>query len=318
MRSLRVSALLACMAAGALAQPQDNQAIFQSKILPVLNESCASCHGVATPQSDLTITSYDSVLRGGKHGPAIVPGSSKTSLLIQYINGEKTPQMPLGGSLPPARLAELTSAIDKMSPLAARQEARDDYMEWLLKAPKAPVVPKVANEASVSNPIDAFVLAKLGSKQMHPAPPADRRTLIRRAYFDLIGLPPTPEEVAAFLADRDPQAWPKVIDRLLADPRYGEHWARHWLDLARYAESDGFAIDGERPTAWRYRDYVIRAFNEDKPYDLFVMEQLAGDELQDKRESEKNESERLVAMGFCGWLHGKPMPLPNSSFARTF
>jgi hypothetical protein len=298
MSRVKISAVLACMFTTALAQPEDNQAIFQSRILPVLSENCASCHNVPTAQSGLTVTSYEALLRGGKHGQAIVPGSSQASLLIQYIKGEKSPQMPLGGSLPPARLAELTSAIDRMAPLAVRQEPQDEYMEWLLKAPKPPAIPKVADASRVTNPIDAFVLAKLESKQMRPAPPADRRLLMRRAYYDLIGLPPTPEEVAAFLADRDPLAWPKLIDRLLADPRYGEHWARHWLDLARYAESDGFAVDTERPTAWRYRDYVIRAFNEDKPYDLFIKEQLAGDEVKDSREPEKNESERLVALGF--------------------
>jgi hypothetical protein len=299
MTTLRVSALLACTVITALAQSEDNQAIFQAKILPVLTESCGVCHSASTAQSGLAVNSFDALLRGGKHGPAIVPGSSQTSLLVQYLKGEKTPQMPLGGTLPRERLAELTSAIDKMAPPAtARKESHDAYMDWLLKAPKAPAIPTVANASAVVNPIDAFVLAKLESKQMRPAPAADRRVLIRRVYFDLIGLPPTPEEVSAFLADRDPQAWPKLIDRLMADPRYGEHWARHWLDLARYAESDGFAIDGERPSAWRYRDYVIRAFNEDKPYDLFVKEQIAGDEVKDSREPEKSMSERLVAMGF--------------------
>ena len=118
---------------------------------------------------------------------------------------------------------------------------------------------------------------------MTPAPAADRRALIRRVYFDLIGLPPAPEEVSTFVNDRDPAAYAKLVDKLLADPRYGERWGRHWLDLVRFAESDGFAIDSERPTAWRYRDYVIRAFNQDKPYDLFIKEQLAGDEMKDKR-----------------------------------
>jgi len=292
------SAFLVCMCSGVLLEAEDNQAVFQSRILPVLTESCGACHSGSKAQNDLVVTSYEAVLQGGKHGQAIVPGSSQSSLLIQYIKGEKSPQMPLGGSLPPARLAELASAIDAMVPVAVHQQARDEYLEWLLRAPKAPGIPQVVDAGWVKNPIDAFVLAKLESKQMRPAPRADRRILIRRAYFDLIGLPPSPEEVAAFLADQDPHAWEKLVDRLLADPRYGEHWARHWLDLARYAESDGFAVDGERPAAWRYRDYVIRAFNKDKPYDLFIQEQLAGDEVEDKRASEKDQSERLVALGF--------------------
>ena len=292
------SAFLVCMCSGIVVRAEDNQAIFQRAILPVLTQRCGTCHSGSRPQSDLVVTSYESLLRGGKHGQAIVPGSSQTSLLIQYLKGEKSPQMPLGGTLPPERLAELVSAIDAMAPLALGPKPRDEYLEWLLKPPKAPDVPKVVNAGWVQNPIDAFVLGKLESRQMRPAPPADRRALIRRAYFDLIGLPPPPEEVAAFLADRDPHAWEKLVDRLLADSRYGEHWARHWLDLARYAESDGFAVDGERPAAWRYRDYVIRAFNKDKPYDIFIQEQLAGDEVRDKRASEKDQSERLVALGF--------------------
>jgi hypothetical protein len=206
--------------------------------------------------------------------------------------------MPLGGSLPAARLAELTLAIDAMAPVKPSERPAEPHLEWLLKPPKTRAIPSVGDASWVKNPIDAFVLAKLESKKMHPAPQAGRRVLIRRAYYDLIGLPPSPEEVAAFLSDQDPRAWEKLVDRLLADPRYGEHWARHWLDLARYAESDGFAVDGERPTAWRYRDYVIRAFNKDKPYDLFILEQLAGDEVQDKRETEEDQPERLVALGF--------------------
>ncbi len=292
------SAFLLYICFGVLVEAEDNQAIFQTKILPVVAENCAKCHSGSKPQSDLAVTSYDLLLQGGKHGQAIVPGSSQTSLLIQYVKGEKSPQMPLGGTLPAARLAELAAAIDAMAPVVARRQARDEYLEWLLKPPKAPAIPSVENAGWVKNPIDAFVLGKLESKKMRPAPAADRRVLIRRAYYDLIGLPPSPEEVAAFLADQDPHAWDKVIDRLLADPRYGEHWARHWLDLARYAESDGFAVDTERPTAWRYRDYVIRAFNKDKPYDLFIQEQLAGDEVEDKRVTEKDRSERLVALGF--------------------
>src|SRR4029077_19693021 len=135
-------------------------------------------------------------------------------------------------------------------------------------------------------------------KGLTPAPAADRRALIRRVTFDLIGLPPTPEEVDAFLSDASPDAYQKIVDKLLADSRYGERWARHWLDLARFAESDGFAIDSERPTAWRYRDYVIRAFNQDKPYDVFIKEQLAGDELRVENDAESARAERLLALGF--------------------
>jgi hypothetical protein len=154
-----------------------------------------------------------------------------------------------------------------------------DRAHWAFQKVVRPTPPKVRNAAGVRNPIDAFVFAQLEAKQIEPSPPADRATLLRRAYLDLIGLPPSPQEVAEFLADQSTVAFEKAVDRLLASPHYGERWARHWLDLARYAESEGFKADETRPNAWRYRDYVIRSFNEDKPYDRFVCEQIAGDEL---------------------------------------
>src|SRR6266852_7176262 len=150
---------------------------------------------------------------------------------------------------------------------------------WAFQPVKRTEPPAAKNARLAATPIDRFILAKLESKGLKPNPPADRVTLIRRLSFDLIGLPPTPEEVDAFLADRSPNAYEKVVDRLLASPHYGERWARHWLDLARFAESEGFKSDETRPNAWRYRDYVIKAFNENKPYDRFVKEQIAGDEL---------------------------------------
>jgi len=274
-----------------------NETIFREQILPVVEANCAKCHVGANPASDLSLATWDGTLRGGKHGAAIAPGKSNDSLLIQYVRGEKNPRMPVGGVLPDATIAALAAAIDRMQPMV-QAAPRDAYAEWLLHAPKTPAIPAVKHKDWVKNPIDAFVLAKLEEKGLTPAPAADRRALIRRVTFDLIGLPPTPEEVDAFLSDSSQDAYPKIVDKLLADSRYGERWARHWLDLARFAESDGFAIDSERPTAWRYRDYVIRAFNTDKPYDLFIKEQLAGDELEDKRAKAEDRSERLVALGF--------------------
>jgi len=276
----------------------DNQAVFQNEILNVLQKACASCHSGSTPQSEFSISSYESLLHGGKHGPAIVPGSAQASLLIQYLRGEKTPQMPLGSLLPSSTIEDLAAAIGKMTPVATGQDQRDQYVKWLLAPPTAPKIPTVGASDQIKNPIDAFVLSKLSGKQMNPAPPANRRVLIRRLYFDMIGLPPSPEEVNRFVADQDPLAYDKLVDSLLGDARYGERWARHWLDLVRYAESDGFAIDSERPTAWRYRDYVIRAFNQDKPYDLFIKEQLAGDEAQVENDSDNARAERLLALGF--------------------
>jgi hypothetical protein len=280
-----------CVSAGS--DSTSNETIFREQILPVVEANCAKCHSGANPASDLSLGTWDTALRGGKHGAAIAPGKSNDSLLMQYVRGEKAPRMPVGGALPEATIAALAAAIDRMQPIAQAAQ-RDAYAEWLLHAPKTPPIPAVKHKDWVKNPIDAFVLAKLEEKGLTPAPAADRRALLRRVTFDLIGLPPMPEEVDAFLSDSAPDAYQKIVDKLLADSRYGERWARHWLDLARFAESDGFAIDSERPTAWRYRDYVIRAFNADKPYDLFIKEQLAGDELEDKRA----KSERLVALGF--------------------
>jgi len=230
----------------------------------------------------------DSLRKGGKHGPAL-------DHLVSYLTGEKTPKMPLGGELPAGVVDEIRSEIAKL-PAMPQATKRDAHWDWLRTKP-AQADPPAANGANWSrNEIDRFIHARLAQNSLTPAPEADKRTLLRRLYFDLIGLPPTPAETRDFLADNDPKAYEKQIDKLLADPRYGERWGRHWLDLVRYAESDGFAIDGERPTAWRYRDYVIRAFNSDKPYDLFALEQIAGDEYRGKRAS--SAADRMVALGF--------------------
>ncbi len=291
MVALRRAAVPLLFAASCLAA-DSNESIFRDKILPTLTTHCASCHTVSTPAGSLSVADLSSVLNGGKHGGAITPGSSASSLLIQYVRGEKTPKMPMGGSLPDATVTALAAAIDEMKPAGSSPKAANPYAAWLFSKPKPPAIPAVKQSDWTKNPIDSFILAKLEAKGLSPAPPAAKRALIRRVYFDLIGLPPTPQEIDDFISSSDPAAYEKIVDRLLADPRYGERWGRHWLDLVRFAESDGFAIDGERPTAWRYRDYVIRSFNKDKPYDRFVKEQLAGDEL------DKKGSERLVALGY--------------------
>ena len=277
----------------------DNGAVFREQLLPILQAQCASCHDGPTPQNNFSVSSLESLLRGGKNGPAVVPGSARDSLLMQYVRGERMPQMPLGGALTAPLILQLAEALDSMAPLAEPDRVADGHWGWLLRKPESPPIPKVKSYDRVENPIDAFILGQLEAKGLRPAPQADRRVLIRRVYFDLIGLPPTPEEVRSFLRDSDPKSYEKLIDRLLDDPSYGERWARHWLDLVRYAESNGFATDIERPTAWRYRDYVIRSFNRDKPFDVFIKEQLAGDELvEDLKSDEDRKAERLVALGF--------------------
>ncbi len=277
----------------------DNEAVFRQQLLPILQAQCASCHDGPNPQNDLSVSSLDGLLRGGKNGPAVVPGSARDSLLIQYVRGQRMPRMPLGATLSDAVVRQLAEALDSMAPLARPRRVADEHWGWLLRKPESAPIPKLKSSDRLENPIDAFILAKLEAKGLQPAPAADRRALIRRLYFDLIGLPPTPEEVRSFVRDSDPKSYEKVIDRLLDDPGYGERWGRHWLDLARYAESNGFATDIERPTAWRYRDYVVRSFNQDKPFDLFIKEQLAGDELDDNLLSDEDrDPERVVALGF--------------------
>ena len=270
---------LFCAIAVAQTNPLDNATIFDRLVRPVIQKSCAPCHGGPTLSGGLDLSSWNSVLAGGKHGPAVIPGDAKHSLLVQYIKGEVTPKMPVGGSLDPTVIESLASAIGGMKALPATTSKKNSYLNWLLHKPANPSVPSVQNVGWVKNSIDAFILAKLEVKQLHPAPEASKRALLRRVYFDLTGLPPTPDQIRAFESDPDPAAYEKIVDKLLASPRYGERWGRHWLDLARFAESDGFAIDGERPNAWRYRDYVIRSFNQDKHYDEFVKEQIAGDEM---------------------------------------
>ncbi len=269
----------------------DNGAIFRDKIQPILTANCAGCHGAANASGGLSFAGWEKALEGGKRGAAIAPGDSKSSLVVRFLRGEQQPKMPLGGTLDAKVIDAIAGAIDSRKPeIRATSDA-----QWAYRKPARPEPPKVADSVWVRNPIDAFVLAKLESKQMKPAPEVSKRALLRRVYFDLIGLPPSPEDIRAFEANTSAGALEGVIDKLLEDKRYGERWARHWLDLVRFAESDGFAIDGERPTAWRYRDYVIRSFNSDKPYDQFVKEQIAGDEVEDKR---VNRTEGVIALGF--------------------
>ncbi len=180
-----------------------------------------------------------------------------------------------------------------MAPLAPFEKyAPEERGRWAYQRPKRPEIPRVQNTAWVKTPVDAFVLARLEKEGLTPAQPADRATLLRRVTFDLTGLPPSPEEIDAFVKDPSPNAYANVVERLLASPHYGERWGQHWLDVVRYADTDGFEYDALRPDAWRYRDYVIRSFNHDKPFDRFILEQLAGDELA------PGDQEALIAVGF--------------------
>jgi len=224
------------------------------------------------------------LLKGGRRGPALVPGKAEQSLLYLAAAHQGELKMPPGSSspLPPDELMTLKKWIEEGAEWpeeTAHAKRAEETTWWSLRKLRRPPVPSAKNQAGQANPIDVFVLAKLEEKRLTPAPKADKRTLLRRAYYDLIGLPPSPEQLEQFLKDSSPDAYEKVIDALLDSPQYGERWGRHWLDVVRYADSAGFEGDVFYPNAWRYRDYVIKSFNEDKPYDRFIQEQIAGDEL---------------------------------------
>ncbi len=244
----------------------------------ILEAKCVSCHGEAR-MSDLDLRQRATALKGGKRGPAVVPGQAEASLLYKAVRRDGELQMPPGkAALTPVEMDALRQWIDKGAHWEGASRAAAPSW-WSFRKPVRPQIPEVKNASWVRNPIDAFVLAKLEENGLRPAPEASRRTLARRAYFDLHGLPPAPEEMERFLNDGSSDAYEKLIDRLLASPRYGERWGRYWLDLVRYADTSGFETDHFFITAWRYRDWVISSFNADKPYTTFVQEQIAADEM---------------------------------------
>ncbi len=250
----------------------------------ILERRCVSCHDAAGKKGGLSLVSRKELLAGGESGQLVVPGKPAESLLLDYVTGDK-PLMPKDG--PPLTAEEIAAlklwiAEDAAWPgeRVLEDKSLADANWWSLKPLVRPAVPKIQNpKAQIHNPIDAFIIAKLTELGLPQSPEADRRTLIRRLHFDLVGLPPTPAEIEAFVADSDPQAYQRLVDRLLASPHYGERWARHWLDVVHFGETHGYDKDKPRPNAWPYRDYVIRALNSDKPYGQFVAEQIAGDVL---------------------------------------
>ncbi|HVC99322.1 MAG TPA: PSD1 and planctomycete cytochrome C domain-containing protein [Pirellulales bacterium] len=262
---------------GSLTNADDGKSFFERRVAPVLSERCAACHNGDKSSGGLDLTTREALLKGGDSGPAIEPGKPGESLLLDMVSGNE-PQMPKKAKpLTAGQLASLHQWIETGADWPKGVEVTGTL--WSLRPVVRPIVPEVNHAALVRTPVDAFILRRLEEEKLAPMPPADRLTLIRRATFDLHGLPPTPAEIDEFLADASGGAFARLIDRLLASPRYGERWGRHWLDLASYADSHGFELDYPRPHAWRYRDYVIQAFNDDKPYDQFLHEQLAGDVL---------------------------------------
>jgi hypothetical protein len=267
---------------------------FTRDVAPILAQNCTSCHGASQQLSSLDLSTQNGALKGGqKNGPAIVPGSSTKSPLYLRITGQQQPAMPLGSKLKPEAIAIIQKWLDSGANWGGTvSETVQDGKWWAFRKPVRSPLPKVSDARWNTNPIDAWLKKALDEKGLEPAPKADRRMLIRRAYLDLVGLLPPADEVEAFVKDPSPDAWPKLIDKLLASPHYGERWGRHWLDVARYADSWGHIHDDDNPNAWRYRDYVIQAFNQDKPYDRFIIEQLAGDETPDV------SYDTLIATGF--------------------
>ncbi len=268
---------------------------FEGQIAPLLVKRCIECHQERDPSGGLALVTKEGLLKGGGDGPAIAPGAPDAShLFARVLAGEMPPEEKgLSRKLPDAEIALLREWIQAGAPwpenrkldlYEATTEVRGGR-DWWSFQPIKPVVPPTVRHADlVSNPIDAFILASLEKAGMEPAPLAERRTLIRRVYYDVIGLPPTYEQIEAFVADERPDAWERVVDSLLDAPQFGEKWARHWLDLVRFAETCGYERDQEKPYAWRYRDWVVDAINEDLPYDQFVVQQLAGDEVPDRTE----------------------------------
>ncbi len=285
--------------AAASADPPD----FESDIGPVLVRRCVECHRGDDPQGGLNLTSRKGLRTGGESGAVITLQDVDKSYLLQRIQDGEMPPAKQGHSqrLPAKEIQLLQDWIaagaswpDKrvLDFFERTNEDRAGRDWWSLQPVRKPALPKVAAGQQPQNPIDAFILARLQQQQLSPAPPASKRTLVRRLYYDLIGLPPTQQQIESFVNDESPDAWERLIDQLLERPQYGERWGRYWLDLVRYADTSGYERDQEKPFAWKYRDWVVNALNEDMPFDEFIIHQLAGDEIDDRNRAS------VIATGF--------------------
>jgi mono/diheme cytochrome c family protein len=300
--------LLPVLPAATARAGEDGTALFEAKIRPVLVQHCYKCHSATARKikGDLLLDSRDGLRKGGESGPAIIPGEPDKSLLLKALRYQEH-EMPPNGKLPDSVIADFAAwikqgAVDPRvvpaTPAAPRIDIEAGKHFWAFQPPERHAVPPVQHASWPRTPIDRFLLARLEQAGLEPSPPAERRTWIRRVSFDLVGLPPTPAEVEAFVNDRAPGAEERVVERLLASPHYGERWARLWLDVARYAEDQAHIVGNDQslfyPNAYLYRDWVIRALNADMPYDRFVKLQLAADLI------EPNDTTDLPALGFLG------------------
>jgi hypothetical protein len=309
---LSLSCFLATFAIGSTARAQTPAAeeFFEKEVRPLLVEQCQKCHGDKKPKGGLRLTSREALLKGGDSGPAAVAGKPEDSLLIRAVRYNDMPQMPPKRKLSDQQIVVLTRWVQLGLPwpritgtaatgTGAFQISEEQRRFWSFQSMKAVAPPKVQDTTWAKSAIDRFLLAALEAKELRPAPPADKRTLLRRATFDLTGLPPTPQEMEAFLRDDKPDAFARVIERLLASPAYGERWGRHWLDLARYTDSFDARLNPgnemEINDSWRYRDWVVQAFNRDLPYDRFLTEQISGDLLPSPGGINR---EGIIATGF--------------------
>jgi hypothetical protein len=309
---IAVGLTIALAAAGSLSAAEtldvkDAGEFFEKSVRPLLTAKCLECHGQKDPEAGLRLDGRDTMVRGGENGPAVVPGEPEKSLLVKAIQYHADGlQMPPDGKLSHEQIAVLTTWVKLGAPWPASSGAirpatgstfeitPEDRAFWSFQPVVSPPLPAVKDALWPKRDTDRFVLARLESTALSPSPPADKRTLLRRATYDLIGLPPTPAELAQFLADDSPDAFEKVVDRLLESPHYGERWARHWLDVARYGEDQAHTFQARKyPQGYRYRDWLIQAFNRDLPYDEFIRQQIAADLLPGD-----DRLERLPALGF--------------------
>ncbi|MFP6766099.1 MAG: PSD1 and planctomycete cytochrome C domain-containing protein [Planctomycetaceae bacterium] len=267
----------------------DRDVNFVKDVKPLFAEFCLKCHGSEKQEAGFRLDDKDAALSGGDTGESILPENSAESLLIRYVAGidENIVMPPEGDLMTEKQVGILRAWIDQGAVWPDAEKTSTKNTHWAYQAIAVQTPPVVKNGQWIRNPVDAFVLARLEQKGIAPAAEADRRTLIRRLYFDLAGLPPEPSEIQAFLQDTSDDAYVQLVDGLLQSPHFGERWGRHWLDMARYADSDGYEKDRPRPNAWRWRDWVIDAVNEDLPFDRFTVEQLAGDLLPDATASQK-------------------------------